>query len=108
MKKTLQPIVEPMLKSFFLSHKQQKHIKSAVGSLKDSEGILVTDDQNMASMLNDYFISVFNPSADVDLISTINNNGTGITLEITSELTLQNLEITTEEVLKSIDDMKTN
>ncbi len=29
-------------------------MRSGIGPLKDSAGNLVTDDQNMASMLNDY------------------------------------------------------
>ncbi len=68
------------------------------------------DDKNMASMFNDYFSSVFNTTAKAGLITTTDtdtNNEIGST-PATSKQTLHNLEITTEEVLKALNDMKTN
>ncbi len=70
----------------------------------------MTDDQNMTNMLNDYFSSVFNTPAEIDHINT---NDTGTNNQVgrtpaTSKQSLHNLEITTEEVMKVLNDMKTN
>ncbi len=70
----------------------------------------MTDDQNMASMVNDYFSSVFNIPAEaghITTIDTVTNNEIGNTPATSSDQTLQNLEISTEDVLK-VNDMKTN
>ncbi len=56
----------------------------------------------MTKMLSEYFNSVFNIPADTDHTITNDNNTT------CSEHTLHNLEITTEEVLKALYDLKTN
>ncbi len=88
----------------------KKHIRSGIGPLKDSAGNLVTVDQNMASMMNDYFGSVFNIPAEAGHITTIDtdtNYEIGST-PITSEQTLHSLEITPEEILKALNDMQTN
>ncbi len=61
-------------------------------------------------MLNDYFSSVFNTPAEVGHITT-NDTGTNNEIGSTpapSEQSLLNLEITTEEVMKMLSDMKTN
>ncbi len=42
-------------KKFFRYINTKKQIRSGIGPLKDSAGNLVTDDQNMANMLNDFF-----------------------------------------------------
>lgn len=71
----------------------------------------MTDDQNMENMLNDYFSSLFNTSADVGHITTNDkdtNNEIDSTPATSFEQTLHNLEITTEEVLKALKHMKTN
>ncbi len=68
----------------------KKQIRSRIGPLKDSAGNLVTDDQNMANMLNDYFSSVFNTLAEGGHITTNDtgtNNETGST-PATSEQSL--------------------
>ncbi len=59
----------------------KKQIRSGIGPLKDSAGNLVTDDQNMANMLNDYFSSVFNTPAE---LGHITNNDTDTNNEIGS------------------------
>ena len=98
-------------KKFFRYINSKKHIRSGIGPLKDGTGNLVTDDQNMASMLNDYFSSVFNIPAEAGHITTNNinaNNESGSIPTISAEQTLNNFEVTTEEVLKALNDMKTN
>ncbi len=96
-------------KKLFRYINSKKHIRSGIGPMKDNASNLVTDDHNMASMLNDYLCSVFNTPAEAGHITTIDtdtNNEIGST-PATSEQTLHNLEITTEEVLKALNDMKT-
>ncbi len=64
----------------------------------------------MASMLNDYFSSVCNTLEEADHITTIDthtNNEIGST-PATSEPTLHNFEIITDEFLKALNDMKMN
>ena len=96
-------------KKFFRYINNKKHIRSGIGPLKDSAGTLVTDDQKMASLLNDYFSSVFNPIVDAGHITANDdNNEIGNAPDIAPEQTLHNLEITSEEVLRAINDMKTN
>ena len=79
--------------------------------MKDSTGTLVTNDQNMASVLNNYFSSVFTSTAEADHLSTneINTNDEiGNSTAATPEHTIHNFEITPEEVLKALNNMKTN
>ncbi len=61
-------------KKIFRCINSKKQIRSGIGPLKDSAGNLVTDDQNMANMLNHYFSSVFNTPAEAGHITT---NDTG-------------------------------
>ena len=69
----------------------------------------MTDDQKIAGLLNDYFSSVFNPIADAGHITANDgNNEIGNAHNISPEKTLHNLEITSEEILRAINDMKTN
>ena len=66
----------------------------------------------MASMLNDYFSSVFNIPEETGHITTndINTNNNEIdSIPVTSsEQTMNNFEITTEEVLKTLNNLKMN
>ncbi len=98
-------------KKFFRYINNKKQIRSGIGPLTDNAGNLVTDDQNMANMLNEYFSSVFNIPAEAGHITTNDNdtNNESDSAPATSpEQTLHNFEITTEEVLKALKDMKTN
>ncbi len=64
----------------------------------------------MANVFNDYFSSVFNIPAEAVHITTNDtdtSNGKKST-SATSEQSLHNLKITAEEVLKVLNDMKTN
>ena len=55
----------------------------------------MTDDQKMASLLNDYFSSVFNPITDAGHITANEGiNELGNAPNIAPEQTLHNLEIT--------------
>jgi hypothetical protein len=96
-------------KKFFRYINNKKNIRSGIGPLKDNTGTLVTEDQNMASLLNNYFSSVFNPIADAGHITANDdNNEIGSAPDIAPEQTLHNLDITSKEVLRAINDMKTN
>ncbi len=93
-------------KKFFeyINSKKKKHIRTGIGPLIDNAGNLVTDDQNMANMLNGYFSSVFNAPTETGHITTNDtdtNNEIGSTPATSSEHPLHNLEITTE-VLKAL------
>ncbi len=68
-------------------------MRSGIEPLKDSDGILVTDDQSMAMMLNKYFSSVFNTTSGGDNINInyINTNGA-----TNSASVVDNQESTTE------------
>ncbi len=44
-------------KMFYRYINSKKHIRSAIGPLKDNAGSLVTDDRRIANMLNKYFSS---------------------------------------------------
>ena len=57
-------------KLFFSYINNKKHIRSGIGPLKDSAGTLVTDDQSMTSMLNNYFSSVCTATAENDHVAT--------------------------------------
>ncbi len=57
-------------KKFFRYVNSKRQIRSGIGPLKDSAGNLVTDDQTMANMLNDYFSSVFNTPEEAGHITT--------------------------------------
>ena len=98
-------------KMFFRYINTKKHIRSGIGPLKDSAGNLVTNDQCMASMLNNYFGSVFNAPAEDDP-NTDNdsdtNDETGSAPLNNLEHTLPNFNINTEDVLKAINCLKTN
>ncbi len=100
------------VKMFFLYINTKKHIGSRIGPLKDSAGNLVTNDQSMASMLNNYFSSVFNVPAEDDLItnndSDNNNNDTDNVPLTKLEHTLPDFDINTEDVLKASNGLKTN
>ena len=107
----MQPTAKTVHKKFFRYINNKKHIRSGIGPLKDSAGTLVTDDHNMANMLNDYFSTVFNTPAEAGHITTNDDNATnetGSTPASSIEQTLQNIEITTEEVLQALNNMKTN
>ncbi len=97
-------------KKFFRYINSKKQIRSGIGPIKDTTGNLVTDDQNMANMLNNYFSSVFNTPAEVGHITTndIDTNNAIASTPATSEQTLHNLAVTTEEILKALNDIKTN
>ena len=98
-------------KLFFRYINNKKHMRSGIGPLKDSTGTLVTNDKNMASVLNNYFSSVFNPTAEDENITpddTITNNVITGTPATTPEHTLEEFEISTEEVLKALNELKTN
>ena len=96
-------------KKFFRYINNKKHIRSGIGPLKDNAGTLVTDDQKMANLLNDYFSSVFTPTVEAGHTTTNDaTNEIDNAPDVAPEQTLHNLEITAEEVLRAIDDMKTN
>ncbi len=64
----------------------------------------------MACMLNDYFSSVFNTPAEAGHITIIDTDAikdVGST-SATSEQKFHNFEITREEILKALNDVKTN
>ncbi len=54
---------------FFWYINTKIHIRSRIGPLKNSAGDLVTDNQSMASVSNNYFSSVFNVPAEDDPIT---------------------------------------
>ena len=98
-------------KMFFRYINNKKHIRSGIGPLKDSADNLVTNDQSMATMLNNYFSSVFNIPAEEVLITnndsdTIDETGSAPLTDL--EHTLPNFDINTEDVLKAINGLKTN
>lgn len=63
-KKTLQLTTRQNAQKIFRYINSKKHVRSGISPLKDSPRNFVTDDQNMMSMLNDYFSSVFNIPAE--------------------------------------------
>ena len=86
-------------------------MRSGIGPLIDSTGTLVTNDENMASVLNNYFSSVFTSTAEADHFSTNEINTIdeiGNSTAAIPEHTIHNFEITPEEVLKALNNMKTN
>jgi len=54
-------------KSFFSYVRSKNKVKTTVGPLKDDKDILVTSDQKMSELLNDYFASVFTKENTTDL-----------------------------------------
>ena len=98
-------------KLFFRYINNKKNIRSGIGPLKDNAGTLVTNDQSIASMLNSYFSSVFNSTTEAEHMITndiVTNDESNDTLATTLEHSLQNIEISTEDVLKVLNEMKTN
>ena len=91
-------------KTFFKYINKKKNIKSTIGPLKDSSGNLVRDDQGMASKLNEYFCSVFNPpnNARQDAERCDRDQ------PINCDLSFQDLEIKVENVISAIDNLKVN
>ncbi len=47
------------LKSFFTYVNNRKHIRCKIAQLKDSQGVIQTDDEVKANIFNEYFASVF-------------------------------------------------
>ncbi len=89
----------------------KKHIRSWIGPLKVIAGNLITNDQSMESVLNNYFSSVFNVPAEDDLISNNDsdtNDETGNSPLTSLKYTLPDLDINTKDVLKAINGLKTN
>ncbi len=97
-----------MPKTFFRYINSKKYIRSWIGPQKGNAGNLVTDNENMASMLIDYLSSVFNTPTEAGhiTIDTDTTDKIGSTPATSSEQTLQNLEATMEQVLKALNDMK--
>ncbi|KAJ8042255.1 LINE-1 reverse transcriptase-like [Holothuria leucospilota] len=52
-------------KSFHAYVRSKQKVKEGVGPLQGNEGTLVTDHQDMANLLNDYFVSVFTKESSV-------------------------------------------
>ena len=88
-------------KSFFSYINNSKAIRSGIGPLTNNDGALVTDSQHIANLLNNYFSSVFNTNS---LPPTTTYTSTNVNLEHV----LPNFEITTDEVHKALDSLKTN
>ncbi|KAI3385396.1 hypothetical protein SNEBB_000445, partial [Seison nebaliae] len=83
-------------KEFFSYVKSRKPIKHSIGPLKDSDGILTTSPQEVASVLNEYFTSVFTAVSNNDIPSPqIVHHGD----------TLDNIDTDIEEVIKKIGEL---
>lgn len=60
---------------FFSRYKNsKKHTRGGIRLLKENAGNLMTNDQNMADIMNDWFCSVFITPAEADHISTNDND----------------------------------
>ena len=93
-------------KTFFQYINKKKNTKSGIGPLKDPAGELITNDQRMASKLNEYFCSVFNssereqPDADRRERDQTNNVNIGNNF--------QTIEVTAEDVVLALNKLKVN
>lgn len=98
-----------MLRCFFFQYmNNKKRIRSEIEPVKNNPSTFVTIDQCMARILNNYFSSVLNSTAEADYFSTNEISTTACTPATTFRCTMHNLKITTQEVLKAFNDIKTN
>ena len=87
-------------KSFFAYTRSKTRKKDSVGPLVDIEGKVTTDSVKTANVLNDYFASVFTDEVTDNLPEPIQ-----IVIK-TMEESLQNVEFTTDVVLKKLLQLK--
>ena len=84
-------------KSFYAYIRSKQRCKAKIGPLKDSNGIILTDDKLTADMLNKYFVSVFTkedltciPEPDRIFVGSSNVEGLN-RIDITEELVYKKL-----------------
>ena len=83
----------------YVATKNRKNCSGKIGPLMDQSGKIVVNDKGMASLLNDYFVSVFNKKSI--------NSDTLITPKFSNfKYLMQDIEITDEEVIKTIGEFK--
>ncbi len=83
----------------YVASKNHKNCSKRIGPLTCQSGRIVADDKEMASLFNNYFTSVFTKK-DMHTVTIINSE------IFDSELLLQNIIITEDEVIKSIGEFK--
>ena len=89
-------------KTFFKYINKKKNVRSTIGPLKDSDGEIITNDQAMASKLNEYFCSVFNAP------NNVRQDDDQVNLASSNNNTLQNFVVTVEDVIQMLENLKVN
>ena len=98
MEKNLANAKETSTKTFANYIKSKSKSKNGIGPLKSSSGALITDEKDMAEMLNKFFASVFTKED----ISSI------LVRESETEIRLENVTFTTSKIREKIRALKNN
>ena len=85
-------------KEFFRYIGEKKVLKSTIGPLLSAEGEVITNEKEMADILNDYFASVFTVEENGNEQATAN--------QMTAAAQLFLIDITEEDVMRVIDKLK--
>ena len=94
----------------YVGNKRGRSITSRIGPLENSKGMIVTDDQEVATLLNDYFASVFTKNEKKDELEFVPAANEELNFSANSNQVkkLEHFNITEEEVKKAIGHFKPN